>query len=1363
MITRRRKGFRKKSIAWILTLTMAFTGMGVNFAFATDGGDDSEVPVTVDKTAQWVDPDEGIAEVSLTVNSGELEITSSATSRIVLVLDCSNSMSSNGKFSNMKTTAKDFVDQMLPPGNTADTQIALVGYNDRADQNHGFSGNATGIKNNITNLVQGSGTHIQDGIKKGQEYLDGVTADNEFIVVLSDGEPTYSFKATKAIADSDDVLTNYSSILTEFSTVVVPNSPSYSFPNYLRYSVDGYEVRDCGHATVSQAYLAKQKGTTIYSIGFDIAGSSNAQVTMQDVASAGKYYSASSGDLDDVFANISQSITEIIEASGATVTDPVGFSTDTVNDLQYKFEGIITDNVNYPIATTVPSGAAAGSYSYDESTDQFTWHLTTGNVKAGEYTFTYYVDLDVDGAGTELENVLTNDGAQLAYTDGDGVPKSIDFPDPELPITHYTVEYYYSENGGSTYTKDDSLTDKLNAIVGCTDKTDAGLKAAGEKAGYDYIKTKYGDSDTATDLVIDTDQSKNTIKIYYSKYYAQGSVPLAAIKDYNKTLSGGEFSFKAQAADEDGNIITGDGSFSTSVTNLALGIVGFSIGYDQDDIGNTYYYLISEDSTEGTLANKTYIDYSDEAYLAKVKVKDTDHDGTLDFEVTYYAKDDSDQYTVELTGDNVPAFTNEYEAEKTINLIAEKVLENKTLSAGDFTFDAVQAEEVAGEWVPISGGWSDSDVSNAADGSISFKDIDYTEEDAGKTFFYMITEDAGSDSKMQYDQDPLIIKVEVSDNNDGTLTALETVVEGDTDKEFVNTFTPDSVKAALKATKNITGREFKTGDDFIFELYKGTDTSGSPWKTVDTTAQTGTGETVQFGDISYGLADMDGQTSKDFTYTIKERVPAEATDNKYKGVTYDTKEVTVTVTVEYDKDEGLLSVDKIKYGDSDTAQSAEFTNEYEADPVNVKLEADKELTGKQLESDQFEFKATETDENGDPISGGKVLTAKNDVTGSIEFDNIQFDETGTFYYEITEENGGSAIGGISYDDLAVLVKIEIIDNGEGSLEAATAYPRDTTFNNSFEGKITVNKDFFVDGEKLTNETGFSVGLFKYAPTRPPEQGMTMIKIDEDVVTPTTPAVFDGLGAGEYFVYELDKDGNPLKDAGDITGKLIFEGVRTMVLGYTDNEEIEIDEGSSEESVTVTNTFRTEQDFYFGGISVTKNVLVNGQEKNMDKTFYAALFTDRELTERATDKDGKLIPLLALKGGETKEFGGGLDIEKTYYVAETDENGNIITDPMTQLGMEGIKSAQIEYSGCEAIVLEPEKDYMGSALIINKFTTSGDEYYYDKPIIHTVKVSATSESSKTGDDSNMALWILLALLGTAGIVTPLAVRRKNAHK
>ncbi|HUM56599.1 MAG TPA: hypothetical protein PLC13_05540, partial [Bacillota bacterium] len=212
-----------------------------------------------------------------------------------------------------------------------------------------------------------------------------------------------------------------------------------------------------------------------------------------------------------------------------------------------------------------------------------------------------------------------------------------------------------------------------------------------------------------------------------------------------------------------------------------------------------------------------------------------------------------------------------------------------------------------------------------------------------------------------------------------------------------------------------------------------------------------------------------------------------------------------------------------------------------------------------------------------------------------------------------------------------------------------------------------------------------------------------------------------------------------------------------------NEEIQINTESHEQSVTVTNTFRTDQDFYFGGISVTKNVLVNGQEKNIDKTFYVALFTDQELTNRATDIGGQRIPLLALKAGETKEFGGGLDIEQTYYVAETDENGNIITDPMTQFGMEGIKSAQIEYSGCDEIVLDPENDYMGSALIINKFTTSGDDYYYDDPIIHTVKESATSESSKTGDDSNMGLWILLALLGTAGIVTPLAVRRKNEHK
>ena len=52
-------------------------------------------------------------------------------------------------------------------------------------------------------------------------------------------------------------------------------------------------------------------------------------------------------------------------------------------------------------------------------------------------------------------------------------------------------------------------------------------------------------------------------------------------------------------------------------------------------------------------------------------------------------------------------------------------------------------------------------------------------------------------------------------------------------------------------------------------------------------------------------------------------------------------------------------------------------------------------------------------------------------------------------------------------------------------------------------------------------------------------------------------------------------------------------------------------------------------------------------------------------------------------------------------------------------------------------------------------------YYDEngTKVTTVKTSATSSETKTGDDINIGLLILLVLIGVAGAITPFALRKK----
>lgn len=55
------------------------------------------------------------------------------------------------------------------------------------------------LKDQVNGLNSGGGTNIQDGIRQAQELLGNRPEGNEkYIVLLSDGAPTYSYKGTAA-------------------------------------------------------------------------------------------------------------------------------------------------------------------------------------------------------------------------------------------------------------------------------------------------------------------------------------------------------------------------------------------------------------------------------------------------------------------------------------------------------------------------------------------------------------------------------------------------------------------------------------------------------------------------------------------------------------------------------------------------------------------------------------------------------------------------------------------------------------------------------------------------------------------------------------------------------------------------------------------------------------------------------------------------------------------------------------------------------------------------------------------------------------------------------------------------------------
>ena len=130
--------------------------------------------------------------------------------------------------------------------------------------------------------------------------------------------------------------------------------------------------------------------------------------------------------------------------------------------------------------------------------------------------------------------------------------------------------------------------------------------------------------------------------------------------------------------------------------------------------------------------------------------------------------------------------------------------------------------------------------------------------------------------------------------------------------------------------------------------------------------------------------------------------------------------------------------------------------------VALTLEASKELTGKALSADEFQFQLL--DEQGEVLQ-----TKSNDANGKIYFDAIDYDQAGTYKYTIREVAGTDST--ITYDDTVYHVTVNAEDQA-GQLVASPAYQESIIFKNTYVspklGKVTLKKVDSETGKLLAN-------------------------------------------------------------------------------------------------------------------------------------------------------------------------------------------------------------------------------------------------------------------------------------------------------
>lgn len=246
---------------------------------------------------------------------------------------------------------------------------------------------------------------------------------------------------------------------------------------------------------------------------------------------------------------------------------------------------------------------------------------------------------------------------------------------------------------------------------------------------------------------------------------------------------------------------------------------------------------------------------------------------------------------------------------------------------------------------------------------------------------------------------------------------------------------------------------------------------------------------------------------------------------------------------------------------------------------------------------------------------------------------------------------------------------------------------------------------------------------------------------------------------DYYIAECSQDGTA-QSMGALADGTMYEAK------FNNGNKATVKEANGTTTVYFDNVFSSIPDGYYkqGKLTITKKLIgADGNAKKSDNVFYAGIFDDADYTQLSTQVSQNIVKLDLAGGSEVSQvIKIGLDVNKTVtlYVTETDSNGKPVA------GTSGF-AYKVSVDGSTVTIDEANEN--ASVTITNtenptttKTTTeeSGNE---SGSSASSHSMSSSTKAPKTGDDTPIAMYVIILIAAAALIVFGLEKRRRSNRK